>query len=187
MENVSSNSYSLWLILGAAGIWALYNSVGEVHAKHEHDAHHESPAPTATLTPTQSENTEKTKKTTFEKLITPPQLLSSSDLKYAIFSVNVNVMTFWERLIPILISIFSAGLGYWIVYPWFAFYHYKNSAAKLKLPGVDKVEFHGDIVEFWKIYLWNGLATFFTLGFYNFLGYAEYNITRYVDYHLKFK
>jgi len=111
-------------------------------------------------------------------------ILKADQVSSIIFAASVQ--TFWERIIPILISIFSAGLGYWLVYPIFAFNHYQRAAERLKLPGIAKVEFKGDLVEFWKIYVWNGLLTCVTFGFYNFLGYAENNITRYVDHHLKF-
>jgi uncharacterized membrane protein YjgN (DUF898 family) len=63
--------------------------------------------------------------------------------------------------------------------------NYREGVKKIRV-GEQRIRFEGDLKDFYVVHLKNWAYTTITFGFYSFLGYAQHNVTKYIDDNLEF-
>ncbi|KAL6068422.1 hypothetical protein QOT17_008232 [Balamuthia mandrillaris] len=87
---------------------------------------------------------------------------------------------FWDKAMIFFFTIISAGVGLLILRPFFEFRHYARAIESMRIKD-RRLQFTGDLADWYSLYFRNLLLSVVTLGVYNLLGHAERGVARYLD------
>eukprot|EP01116_Phalansterium_solitarium_P003539 TRINITY_DN14356_c0_g1_i1.p1 TRINITY_DN14356_c0_g1~~TRINITY_DN14356_c0_g1_i1.p1 ORF type:complete len:212 (-),score=10.27 TRINITY_DN14356_c0_g1_i1:66-701(-) len=131
---------------------------------------------------------ESPKKATFvekpEQAMLAPAAVASPAPKFRIFEPQV--FSIGERVFLAVLTVLTAGVAFFLIYPWLAFQQLQASVSSMQIEG-RRLRFDGKLRDYYMVHLKNWLLSLASLGIYTMLGYGERNIARYTDEHIEWQ
>jgi len=119
-----------------------------------------------------------------EKITEPSELTQTSHpVPPTISLYSAQCCSVIESLILLLVTVPTFGIGFLFLYPYFAFEQMKRAVGSMQVNDL-RFQFNGQLLDFYRIWLFSAIKICCTFGVYAMLGYPQRTIGSYIDSHI---